>query len=318
MKRLIHIALCFITACIGTCMFSGCVHDHSDLRVATISWPGYEMLYLAKSLGYYQGAHIRLVEVPSTSVISRNLRNGALEAGCLTLDEALMLVQDGVDIRIVLVMDESRGADMLLAKPEIKSLHDLRGKRIGFENSTVTAILLDAALTEANIHISEINQVQLSVDQHYEGYMKGKVDAVATFQPVAGKLLEQKAKMLYSSAKIPGRIIDVLVVRGEVMDAHKEELTVLLKGYFLALEYFRKNPSDACKKMGNRLGANPEEQFKGIYFPTLKENYGYLNGDSAQINKSSEKLMELMLKHKLLRLRFSVKGMADSRFLPEE
>jgi NitT/TauT family transport system substrate-binding protein len=317
-KGLLHFILYLIIASIGISTFIGCAKDHADLRVATISWPGYEMLYLARDLGYYQDSPIRLVEVPSTSVISRNLRNGTLEAGCITLDEALMLVQDGVDIRIVLVIDESRGADMLLAKPEIKSLQDLRGKRIGFENSTVTAILLDAALTEANIPISEITQVQLPVDQHYDGYMQGKVDAVATFQPVAGKLLEQKAKMLYSSAKIPGRIIDVLVVRGEIMDSHEEELTVLLKGYFQALEYYTKNPTEACEKMAKRLGVNPEKQFKGICFPTLNENFTYLNGDFARINKSSEKLMELMLKHKLLRHRFSVMKMADSRFLPNE
>jgi NitT/TauT family transport system substrate-binding protein len=311
------LGLCFILG-FGAIFMPKCKTDHNPLRVATSLWPGYELLYLARTLGYYDNLPIRLVEVPSTSVISRNLRNGTLEAGCITLDEALMLIQDEVDIRIILVIDESRGGDMLLGKPSVKSLQDLRGKRIGFENSTVTAILLDAALTEAKIPISEIKQVELTIDQHYNGYMDDKVDAIATFEPVASKLLKQNANLLFSSAQIPERIIDVLVVRADIMDTYSDELTALLNGYFRALEYFNHHPSDASKYMERRLGTNPLNQFKGLHFPAVNENYRYLKGDSAQIIESSEILMKLMLKQKLLRHQLSYKNLADPRFLPNE
>lgn len=296
----------------------GCHRQPPVLRVATNLWPGYEMLYLARNLGYYNELPVRLVEVPSTSQVTRNLRNGTLEVGCLTLDEALTLLQDKIDLRVILVMDESCGGDVLMAKPDIDGLKGLRGKRIGFENSTVSAVLLDAALVEAGLQINEIKQVPMSVDEQFQGYMTDKADAVATYEPVRSQLLRKGAKILFSSAQIPGRIIDILVVRAEVIDKYSEELTALLDGYFRALEYFEKHPLDAAKQMEKRLGRDPLTQFKGLHIPSLNENYHYLRGDSARLLKSSQNLLEVMLKRKLLRHSFSFGNLAEPKFLPNQ
>lgn len=107
------------------------------LRVATNIWPGYETLYLARSLGYFDGMPIRLVEMPSNTQVSENLRNGTIEAGGLTLDEALALMQDGVDLRVILIMDMSHGADVVMARHGINNLKALRGRRVGVENTAV-------------------------------------------------------------------------------------------------------------------------------------------------------------------------------------
>ena len=303
-----------IIFCLG--LFTQCQQRPPVFRIATNQWPGYEMLYLARDLGYFTDLPIRLVEVSSNSIVTRGLRNGTLEAGCLTLDEAITLLQDSVDIRVILVMDESCGGDVLMAKPEIKSLMDLRGKRIGFENSTVSAILLDAALDEAGIKTDEITQIPMSIDEHLNGYLENKFDAVATFEPVRSQLLSQGANILYSSAKIPGRIVDVLVVRGDVMDAYSDEITAILNGYFRALNYFEKKPLDAAKEMAKRLGPNPLTQFNGLHILNTKENKSYLIGDSARLYNSTRTLMNLMIKHKLLRNSFSHKTFAEPKFLP--
>ncbi|MCX6240364.1 MAG: ABC transporter substrate-binding protein [Bacteroidetes bacterium] len=314
---------CFLQWCTLLVLFAGsaispsCRQHKPVLRVATNLWPGYEMLYLAKNLGYYNEVSVRLVEVPSTSQVTRNLRNHTLEAGCLTLDETLNLLQDNLDLRVILIMDESCGADVLMAKPGIP-LKDLKGKRIGIENSTVSAVLLDAALVEAGLQIDEIRQVPMSIDEHFQGYMNDNVDAVATFEPVKSQLLAQGAKVLFSSAQIPGRIIDILVIRTEVIDKYSEELEALLDGYFRALSYFEKYPLEASRLMEKRLGRDPLIQFKGIHIPNLAENYLYLEGDSARLLKSAQNLYQVLLKHKLLRHPFKVVNIAEPEFLPDK
>lgn len=308
----------FISIILGIITFTGCRQHPPVFRIATNQWPGYEMLYLARNLGYYNELPIRLVEVSSNNIVTRGLRNGTLEAGCLTLDEAITLLQDSVDIRVILVVDESCGGDVLMAKPEIKNLSDLRGKRIGLENSTVSAILLDAALDEAGIKTDEITQIPMAIDEHLNGYLENKFDAVATFEPVRSQLLNKGANILYSSAKIPGRIVDVLVVRGDVMDAYSEDITTLLNGYFRALNYFEKKPLDASKEMAKRLGPNPLVQFNGLHILNIKENKSYLIGDSARLYNSTHVLMNHMIKHKLLRNSFSYKTFAEPKFLPTQ
>jgi len=306
----------FLILLLGTTICPGCRHQHPVMRLATNLWPGYEMLYLARNLGYFKDLPVRLVEVPSTSQVTRNLRNGTLEAGCLTLDETFTLLQDNIDLRVILVLDESCGGDVLMTKPDIHELKDLRGKRIGVENSNVGALLLDGALTEAGLQISDIKQVPMSVDEHFQAYMSDKVEAVVTFEPVRSQLLNEGAKILFSSAQIPGRIIDILVIRADVINTYSEELTALLNGYFRAVNYFEQHPLEASRLMQKRLGSDPLTQFKGLHIPNLKENYLYLKGDSARIYKSSQNLMEIMLKHKLLRHSFLIGKLAEPEFLP--
>jgi NitT/TauT family transport system substrate-binding protein len=300
----------------GIVIIPGCIRQKPLLRVATNLWPGYEMLYLARNLGYYNDLSIRLVEVPSTAVVTRNLRNGSIESGCLTLDEVLTLLQDDINLRVILVLDESCGGDVLMAKPGINDLQGLKGKRIGFENSTVSAVLLDAALEEGGVQISEIQRVEMSIDAHFRAYKSDQVDAVATYEPIRSQLLKEGAKILFSSAQIPGRILDVLVVRAEIMETHKEELKALLSGYFRALDYFRKHPREASLLMEKRLGKDPLPQFDGIKIPGLEENAAYLQGDSPKLNTTAQNLMSVMLKRKLLRHSFTFQKVAESEFLP--
>ena len=112
------------------------------LRIATNIWPGYEPLYLARSLGYYEKTPIRLVEMTSASETIQAIRNNIIEGAALTLDEVLVLLADDFDLHVILVMDFSHGGDVLLAKPSIETLDELRGKKVAVETSAVGAILL--------------------------------------------------------------------------------------------------------------------------------------------------------------------------------
>ena len=102
-------------------------------------------MHLAQSLKYFDTKQVRLVELANASQSSQAMRNGTVDAAMLTLDEVLNLKQNGLDLRIVLVMDVSNGADVLMANPSIAKLADLRGKRVGVESSAVGAVMLDAA-----------------------------------------------------------------------------------------------------------------------------------------------------------------------------
>ncbi len=287
------------------------------LRVASGLWMGYEPLYLARSLGYYDDKNIRLVEMPSASQASQALRNGMIEAACLTLDEALSLLQDGVDLRVVLVMDVSHGGDVVLARAGIDNLQALRGKRIGVENAAVGAIIFDAALQAGELRAQDVTIVPLTVDEHAEAYLAGKVDAVVTYEPVRSQLLKAGAKVLFDSSQVPGRIVDVLVVRSEVATAHTQALKALLKGHFLAREYLASQPQDAAKRMAPRLGENPFAQFTGLRLLDLKENRALLTGNPAPLKSTATELADLMLRRKLLQKKVSVEHLTDPAFLPE-
>lgn len=292
--------------------------QETRVRIGTNVWPGYEPLYLARALGHYDDTPIRLVELPSASDVIRALRSGTLEGAAVTLDEALILLGDDIDLKTILIMDYSDGGDALLAKPDIASLADLRGKRIAVEHTAVGAILLDAALDAAGLTASDVVIAACPFDQHLDCYRTH--DAVVTFDPIRVHLLRQDARQLFDSSQIPGRIIDVLVVLTETTRTHERALVHLVAGYFKATKYLADRPDDASQRMAPRMGLSPSEvldAYNRIHLPGLQENHAALGGQPPPLEQTARELADFMLERYLLRRRPSVEALADGRFLPD-
>jgi NitT/TauT family transport system substrate-binding protein len=100
------------------------------LRLGTNVWIGYEPLYLARHEGLLSEDVVQLVEYANSSDVLRGLKTGVLDAGALTLDEAINLQSEtgGDAFVIVHVMDVSHGADAIVARPPINAIEDIRGK----------------------------------------------------------------------------------------------------------------------------------------------------------------------------------------------
>jgi NitT/TauT family transport system substrate-binding protein len=286
------------------------------LRIGTNNWPGYELLYLARSLKFYDDTPIRLVELNNASDVMHSMRTRNLEAATLTLDESLTLIQDGIDIRIILVMDVSNGADVLLVKPHINTLTDLNGKKVAVEYTAVGAILLDAILEKAGLTVADIDIIRCTTDQHEHCYASN--DAVITFEPVKTTLLNKGARQLFDSSQIPGRILDVLVVHHDVIKRNPESLKRLLSGYFQAVEHLQDQPGDAATKMAPRLGITPEEllaAYGGLSIPGLSGNKILLVDN--ELTKSISDLSRLMLEKKLLINTIKTDNIINDKFIPE-
>jgi ABC-type nitrate/sulfonate/bicarbonate transport system substrate-binding protein len=188
--------------------FPAAPHEDSvPFRIAANIWPGYEPLHLAAKLGYFAPLPVTVHEMPSSSASLHAFRNRTVDAAALTLDETLLLAQDGIDLRIILILDVSNGADVLMARPEITQPADLRGRRIGVENTALGAYVLSRALEQAGLLPTEVQVVSLTVDRHEEAYLTGEVDAVVTFEPVRTKLLDRGARILFDSRRLPDEIL---------------------------------------------------------------------------------------------------------------
>lgn len=305
----LFLAVLLITACSPSSEY--------PLRIATNTWPGYEPLYLARNLGYYQNTPIKLVELTSSSDVMHALKNGNLEGAALTLDETLTLISRGAELKVVLVMDISHGGDVLLVKPEVESLSQLKGKKIAVEYTAVGALLLDSVLKKAQLENQDVQIVACNIDQHLQCYEEN--DAVITFEPNISKLRSKGAKILFDSSQMPGQIIDVLVVHKSTISSHPNALRQLLAGYFKAREYFSDNPKKSAEIMSPRLQVTSDKVlalFQGIKLPTLTENHQLLFTENPQLNVTSAQLALFMLERELLKTVVNTHEISQGQFLP--
>jgi NitT/TauT family transport system substrate-binding protein len=316
--RNIRVTLIFL----AVTTISGCDSaSEAPLRIGTHPWPGYESIHLAESLGYFDQATIRNVALANAGQCAFALRSGSVDAATLTLDEALSLVQDNIDLRIILVMDISHGADVAMARPAIKNLQELRGKKIAVENGAVGAVMLDATLEAAALKIEDVQLISATMNEHVNSYRTGKADAIVTFEPVRSELLKLGAHILFDSSKIPGRIVDVLVVRADVISNHRGALKKLVSAHFKALQYQAQHPQDAALRIAPYLGVEAADvlpQYDGLKLPDLAENQALLSGKIPGLKTQAANLADLLYRRKLLQRVVSVEQLIDPVYLPQE
>lgn len=299
----------------------GCSKDERELVLSTNNWMGYMPLYLARDAGYYDDIPLHLVQLPSNTETMRSFRNGMVSAAGLTLDEALLLAESGVPICIPLIMDYSNGADALVASAELASLAQLKGKRIGVENTAVGAHMLTSALERAGLSMSEVKVVPMEVQEHVKAFGSGRIDALVTFDPVRSQLLEEGARELFNSAEIPGEITDVLVVHREYLANHPEVVSHLIDGWFRLVERLKDDNEmllhEALAGYSGLDTASVSETLRLIEFPARQENREILRDKRAKFRSMALKMNQTMLRQQVIGSRVPVdKLLCSSELLP--
>jgi len=274
------------------------------MNVGTNLWLGYEPLYLASKNGYIKDDEVRLVEYTSASQVIMAYRNGVIDVAALTLDEALLLLENKFQPKIVLVLDISNGADVILGQPAITKFEQLKGKRIGVEDTALGAYVLSRALEINQMNITDVSVVSLEVDKHERAFLNNEVDAVVSFEPVKSKLLAANANILFDSTQIPNEIVDLLVVSENFYKNHTKDIAALKEAWFKALSYIHQHPQQAVQIMNNRQKLSPSEfstAYSGIHFPDQEENNKLLSShEKKSLLHISKKLVDIMIKKKLL------------------
>jgi len=291
---------------------SGCTHEpETALRIGTNVWIGSEPLYLARELGYLDPAVVQLVEYPSASEVLRAYRNQAIDGMVISLDELFGLAVDGLQPRTILVVDVSHGADVVVGRPGMKSMQDLKGKSVAVESGALGAFVLSRALTLNGMQSSDVNVVHLESNEQPKAFEAGKVDGAVTFDPYRDKFLKMGATTLFDSTQIPGEIVDLVAVRAPVISKQPKAVQALLAGWFRATDYMTRDPKDAAQRMGKRLQVSGEQFLasqKGLHVPTRDENLKMLGGTAPELATSGRKLMTLMVDAKLLRAPVEIEG----------
>lgn len=274
------------------------------VRIGAHPWPGYELLYLARHLDLFSEEEVRLIEVPSASASLRALATHSMEGAGLTLDEVLSARERGVDLTVVAILNVSLGADVLLAQSGLSSLSALRGRRVGVEQTAVGAIMLDAILEKAGLAPADIELAYVTIDQHEQVFSSGQVDALVTYEPVKSRLIKRDAQQLFSSSDIPGRIIDTLAVRADVIERNPQAVGALVKGHFSARDQWIAAPAQYAAFLSGRLDLTPEEvplAFSEIDLPDLNANRMLMKGATPPLLDTVERLSKAMMRANLLR-----------------
>ena len=280
MKRLPQALLAGLLGLLGGCdggLGGGGLPHTIEVPLAT--WPGYEYFYLAKRerLAAQRGLHLETRDYPDPQAIVHAYLRGELDVAQLTTVEAVDICsqQPKRCPVVVLVLDESRGADMVAARRGLTSVEDLRGRKVAVTPSTLGPYVLSRALEEAGMGLKDVQVVAMPMGEMAGSLARRQVDAAAFFPPFSDYVLRLGlAQVLFDSRRIPGEIFDVLVVDPLVALRHRDDLVLLLRTWQAAHEFADRNPDQADRIMASRENLSVSrfrEAERGLLYPSLRE-----------------------------------------------
>ena len=303
-----------VLACVALLpLLASCAREpQTALRIGTNVWIGSEPLYLARELGHLDSASVQLVEYPSASEVLRAFRNQAIDGMVISLDELFGLAADGFQPRIILVVDVSHGADVVVGRQNMRTMRDLKGKSVAVESSALGAFVLSRALAVNGMQATDVNVVHLESNEQPKAFEKGDVDGAVTFDPYRAQLIHAGARTLFDSAQIPAEIVDLLAGLASVAAKQPRAIQALLTGWFDALDYMNRQPADAARRMGIRQQTTGEQFLQaqqGLQIPTRDENIRMLSGTTPELVVTGRRLMTLMVDAKLLRSSLEIESL---------
>ena len=284
-------------------LFFGCTQEHKrTLKIGTNLWIGNEPLYLAARLNLLPEKKFKLIEFPSTTEVIRAFKTKSIDLASLTMDETISLIRDGFDIRALLVLDKSHGADALVARSSIRNISQLKGKKIGVEHTALGGYFLSLFLAKSGLTQNDLKIVYMEISKHEEAFKNKQVDAVITFEPILTKIKNAGGTVLFDSKSLPGKIIDILIVNSEVLKTHPDELKEIIQAWDQSTQYIIANLDKSAEFIGKRENIKPEEYKKalsGIRLIGAEENQNLL-GHPKELKNILEELNQYMTKSQQL------------------
>lgn len=296
-------------------MLQSCSEPKQEpLKIAYTDWIGDYPLILAKEKGYFKDA-VHIHEIANSSESLRLFKNNLIDGMTATMDEALDLYIKNKDISIILVTDHSKGSDVIVANPDIRSLKALKGKRIGYESSAVGALMLAMVLQNAELSLDDITPVNVPYHEHEQAYDKGEVDAVITYDPNKSNLEKSGAVLLFDSSKIPYTILDVLIVRRSLVDKKDKRLKTLTQGWFNAVDLIHNKPS-AIPVIFNYKPSELSDMFEGVELLDRADNLELFQ--NSKLIGITENIFNIMTEHELISVNeLDIPSLLDDRCIRE-
>lgn len=237
--------------------------------------------------------------------------------GCsmTNMDALTIPAAGGIDSTALIVGDFSNGNDGIVLKDK-KSLNDIKGQTVNLVELSVSHYLLARALESINLSEKDVKVVNTSDADLVAAYSTKDVTSVVTWNPLLSEITSTpNANKVFDSSKIPGEIIDLMVVNTEVLKANPKFGKALVGAWYEIMGIMSSSSKEgiaARTSMGVASGtdlAGFDAQLASTkMFYTPADAVAFVN--SAELKKTMQYVAEFSFSHGILG-----EGASDATFI---
>jgi len=249
------------------------------------------------------GIKIEMVQV-NDYIGSINQYTAGKFDGCLmtNMDALTIPAAGGVDSSAIIMGDFSNGNDGIILKDK-KNLADIKGQNVNLVEFSVSHYLLARALESVNMSEKDVKVVNTSDADIVAAFTSDDVTSEVTWNPQLSTITAMKnANLVFDSSKIPGEIIDMLVVHTDTLHDNPKLAKALTGAWFEIMSIMKKGDKNALEFMAKASGTDLAgyksqlDSTKLFYEPSEAVKFS----DSNSLIKTMKKVSEFSFDHGLL------------------
>ncbi len=283
-------------------------------------WAGYNPAHYALASGLFDslGVRVTLTVPENTRATLADFSAGRYDLIPASVTDVVPLLQNEPDLRIVFCTDESAGADAVVGRPTVRTVAELRGKRIGVKFGGFAEMLVRRMLDRERIPIENVELIDIDAAGVPEALKSGRIDAGETWEPYLGELRRAGFPELMSSAAMPGLIVECIFAHHDVATRREPELRRLADAWFIAQRRLRESPEAGLALVAKALDKPSNTlSLAGVRFLDRDENRRRFSAtDSTSFRTTFMEYEHFFGSMGLLRAPIDKARLLDDRFIP--
>ena len=197
--------------------------------------------------------------------------------------------------KAIMQYDWSRGGDAIAVDASIKSVRDLKGKRLACAEATPSHYFALYVLTQGGLTNRDVDwKFTDSAVDAANVFKAGQVDAAVSWSPDVYVAARERTggHILASTKEATNLIADIFVARGDFLERHPEDVRRFVGGWLRGVDMVHKNPERAAVLLQKSLsGVNTLDDAKGmledVKLPDYAENRAFFNPQGSLVNYQS-------------------------------
>lgn len=249
--------------------------------IGIVTWVGYGPLFVAQEKGFFEdeGLEIDIKIMDGPGEREAGYLAGSLDLFPNTPDAFAIFATQGAKGKMVMPMDESAGADGLVAKKEIANIAELKGKAVGFQSGITSHFFLLYLLDTVGLSGKDVKQKNLGAGEAGAAFVAGNLDAAVTWEPWLTKARGLLGgHVLATSKDTPGLLVDVLMASPEMMEKHRSDVIAFMHAWFRTVEYMKGHEQECISIIAKAFKLEPSEvkdMLATDHFFTIDESIEY-------------------------------------------
>jgi len=220
-----------------------------SIYVGWMPWDYGQKSGIVKKWADKYGIEIEVVQINDYIESINQYTAGAFDGCVMTNMDALTIpAAGGVDSTALIVGDFSNGNDGVVLKGKGKKLKDIKGQKVNLVELSVSHYLLARGLDGVGMSEKDIKVVNTSDADIVAAFTTGDVTAVTTWNPLLSEVVNMpNTTKVFDSSKIPGEIIDMMVVNTDTLKDNPKLGKALVGAWYEIMSIMSQNDSTGKK-----------------------------------------------------------------------